>query len=47
VLHEEGQQVEDLGFQVDELGAAAQFAALDVEPVIAKRQNHARSPEAS
>ena len=47
MLHEEGQQVEDLGFQVDELGAAAQFAALDVEPVVAKRQHHARSPEAS
>jgi hypothetical protein len=37
VLHQEGQQVEDLGFQVDKLGAAAQFAALDVEPVVAKR----------
>ena len=37
VLDEKGQQVEDLGFQVDKLGAATQFAALDVEPVVAKR----------
>ncbi len=44
VLHEEGQQVEGLGLKVDDIGAAAQFAALDVEPVIAERQNHAPLP---
>jgi hypothetical protein len=41
VKHEEGQQIEDLGFEFDDLGAAAQFAARDVEPVVAKSQNHA------
>ena len=44
VLHEEGQQVESLGLKVDKLGATAQFAARDVEPVVAKRQNHAPLP---
>ncbi len=38
VLHQIGQQIEDLGFDVNQFAAATQFAALDVEPVVAKRQ---------
>jgi hypothetical protein len=44
VLHEEGQQVKDLGFKIDKLDASPQLATLDVEPVVAKRQNHGRLP---
>jgi hypothetical protein len=47
VKHEEGQQIEDLGFEFDDLGTAAQFAARDVEPVVAKSQNHAPLQEIS
>src|SRR5262245_24275550 len=36
VLHEKDQQVEGLGFEVDHIAAAAQLAALDIEPVVAK-----------
>jgi len=38
--HKEGQQIEGFGLEVDDIGAAAQFAALDVEPVAAEHQNH-------
>ena len=45
VLHEKNEQIEGLWFEVDQFGAAPQFAADDVEPMITKRQNHARHPE--
>ena len=44
MLHEEGEQIEGLGLEIDKLAAAAQFAAFDVEPVFAKRQNTAILP---
>jgi hypothetical protein len=37
VQHKESQKIEGLGLKVDDIGAAAQFAARDVEPVVAKR----------
>jgi hypothetical protein len=43
MLDKEGEQIESLGFQLNKLGAASQLAAFDVEPVLAKRQNHAPS----
>ena len=39
--HEKSQQIKGLGLQLDDIGTAPQFTTLDVEPVIAKRQNHA------
>jgi hypothetical protein len=45
VPDEEDQQVERLGFEVNQLGAAVQFATIDVEAVLAKHQNHRRPPE--
>jgi hypothetical protein len=36
VVHEKGQQIEGLGFDGDQLGAATQFPALDVEPVVGR-----------
>ena len=45
VLHEEGQQIEDLGFDIERARAAAQFAPLEVEPVVAKRKSHLRPHE--
>jgi hypothetical protein len=41
VQHEEGQQIESLGLEADDIGAAPQFAALGVEPVIVERQSRA------
>ncbi|MGA3004900.1 MAG: hypothetical protein ABSE20_24595, partial [Acetobacteraceae bacterium] len=40
MLNKESEQIESPGFQFDKLGAAAQLAAFNVEPVLAKRQNH-------
>ena len=40
MLHEEGQQIEDFGLEIDVLGSPAQLAALDIQPVVAKRENH-------
>jgi hypothetical protein len=39
-VHQIGEEVEHLGFQRDQFGAAAQFASFDVEHVIAKPENH-------
>ena len=44
ILDEKGEQIERFRFQVGKVGAAAQFAALDIEAVLTKRQNHTRSP---
>jgi hypothetical protein len=41
MLHKERERIEGLGLEVDDVGATPQFAAFDVEPVIAERQNHA------
>jgi hypothetical protein len=41
ILHKINQQVEDLRFDRNRLGAAPQFAARGVEDVIVKRQSHA------
>ena len=41
MLDQEGEQIESPGLQFDKLGVAAQLAAFDVEPVLAKSQNHA------
>jgi len=37
VQHAESQQIERLGFELDDISASPQFAALDVEPVVAER----------
>src|SRR5215469_4831486 len=47
LMHEKRQQIEDLGFNCDQLTPATQFAALDVESMVAKRQNHADPPGGS
>jgi hypothetical protein len=44
VPHETGEQVKGFRIEAYNLGAAAQFAALDIKPIIAKRQQHTRSP---
>ncbi len=44
VPHEIAKQIEGFGFEIYNLAAAAQFAAFDIEPITAKRQQHDRSP---
>jgi hypothetical protein len=46
MLHEEGQQIEDLRLKVDRFFTPMQFAALDVKPMVAKYKCHFRLPEA-
>jgi len=45
VAHEVNKKVEHLRFERDWLGSAAQFAALDIEHVIAKPENHPALPQ--
>ena len=44
VAHQIDEKVEHLRFERYRLGPAAQFASLDIEHVIAKPENHPRSP---
>jgi len=44
VLYEIDQQVEDLGFEGDQFGAAPQLAPIKVEHMLAKGEFHLGSP---
>src|SRR5262249_30105395 len=44
IAHQIDKKIEHLRFERDGLGPAAQFAPLDIEHVIAKSENHPRSP---
>jgi hypothetical protein len=46
MVHEICQQIERLGFEVDQRATAPQLATVEVEPAIIERVNHLRLPGA-